>query len=981
MVSTRSPSRDPGSGGLGRLREVLANQPAALAYVAGPDLVFEFASDGYRQALGWRDLIGRPYREAVPEVVGQPRFEALREVLRTGEPRQVRGEEVRLRRNGAELEPAYIDSSCQPVRDEAGRVAGVLIFSTDVSDHVRDRQQLEELANSLRRSEERYGTLFETLPHGIIHLERDGSVIRANPAAVEILGLAPGEMTLADRAGQLLHEDGTPYRPDELPAMVALRTGEMVSGVVAGVRNARTGEVRWVRIITAVPDARDAQDQPRRAYAVFTDITEQRRAQAGLRESNRLLGRLREANVLGVFVANEEGIEEANDAFLDIVGYTRDDLEAGRITWDAINPREWAQIFYEAVEQIRRTGACRPYEREHLHRDGHRVPTLIGAALLDRDPLRWATFIVDLTARQRSEQERAELLAREQAARVAADAAQDRLALLLDAGNLVAATGSRQELQDQATQLLVPALADSCLVLQPTAQGMLRAASVVHRDPAKAAILQELRAIDMPNGPLLQAALTQATTQIVTDASVMMFVTCHTPREVTDILRRVPPRSMVVMPMLIGRRTAGVTVLGRDDGRPPFTEADVPVLEELSRRMAIGMANVETFAREHTVAETLQRALMPHAPPEIAGLDVAVRYLPATGGVHVGGDWYDVFPLGRDRVALAIGDVVGHSIGSASVMGQIRSLLRAYALDDPAPAGVLGRTNAAVCQLLPDAVATVLYAVLDLPTGDLAYANAGHPPALLHTGEGHAEYLDGAPGAMLGASTGTDYPVSRRRLAPGARLLLYTDGLIEDRRRDIAEGFSGLARAMRQSLTQTAEQTCQLVQTAMLGSGTRADDVCILAIHLQDQPALLHSGGREAGPQMTEIGRNALRRHRAGTQVASAGAATYASPAAVRTSRRAVVISTARSLDSPGRPNSDAFRASVASATTARPSSVIVASTIRRSSGDKRRPTRPRDSSLRIALVTDAGCTMRRSPIFPIGSEPCRVKASSRSAS
>ena len=129
-------------------------------------------------------------------------------------------------------------------------------------------------------------------------------------------------MTAAERAGQILHEDGTPYRPDELPVMVALRTGEVVSGVVAAVRNARTGELRWVRI-TAVPDARDAQGRPRRAYSVFTDITEQRRAQARLRESNRLLGRLREANVLGVVVADEEGIQEANDAFLDIIGYTR----------------------------------------------------------------------------------------------------------------------------------------------------------------------------------------------------------------------------------------------------------------------------------------------------------------------------------------------------------------------------------------------------------------------------------------------------------------------------------------------------------------------------------------------------------------------------------------------------------------------------------------------------------------------------------
>jgi PAS domain S-box-containing protein len=121
------------------------------------------------------------------------------------------------------------------------------------------------------------------------------------------------------------------------------------------------------------------------------DVTDRYRAQAALQEGNRLLGRLREANVLGVLVASEGGsIHEANDAFLGIVGYTRQDFEAGRITWDAITPPEWAHADDEAVEQMGRTGAFRPYEKEYLHRDGHRVPVLIGAALLDRNPLRWA---------------------------------------------------------------------------------------------------------------------------------------------------------------------------------------------------------------------------------------------------------------------------------------------------------------------------------------------------------------------------------------------------------------------------------------------------------------------------------------------------------------------------------------------------------------------------------------------------------------
>ena len=521
MASTEYPSRGPDSGRPGLWLELPASLPAAVAYVTGPDLVFEFTSDGYRKAIRGHDVIGRPFREALPEVVGRPRFAALRQALRTGEPRLAREEGLWVRRDGAEPEYIYLDSVYQPVHDEAGRVAGVLIFATDVSDHVRDRQQLEDLASRLQRSEERYRTLFETLPHGIIHLDRDGSVIGVNPAAVEIMGHVPDQLSVGERAARIWHEDGTPYSPEELPMMVALRTGKVVSGVAAAIHNSRTGEIRWVRF-TAVPDAWDAQGRPRRAYTVFTDITEQYTAQARLRESNRLLGRLREANVLGVYVGNEEGIECANDAFLDIVGYTRADLAAGHLTWKAIIPPELARFLDDAVEELRRTGAYQPYDKEFLHRDAHRVPVAMGAAVLDRDPLRWTTFVVDLTARQRAEQERAELLASEHSARMSADAAQDQLALLLDASNLVAATGNQEKLRDQLAQLMVPTLADCCALLLLTDQGMLRAATVAHRDPARAAAFQDLLATDIPpDDPALHAALTQASTQLITDVSAM----------------------------------------------------------------------------------------------------------------------------------------------------------------------------------------------------------------------------------------------------------------------------------------------------------------------------------------------------------------------------------------------------------------------------------------------------------------------------
>ena len=160
-----------------------------------------------------------------------------------------------------------------------------------------------------------------------------------------------------------------------------------------------------------------------------------------MRESSRLLGRLRDANVIGVAVLTEAGVQEANDAYLDIIGYTRDDLESGRIHFRTITPPEWAAADDDALEQLRRTGVARPWEKEYLHRDGHRVPIVVGAAVVDPHPLRWTSFVVDLTARQRREQERQALLEQVAAARTEADTARERLAFLSQAGDLVTASG------------------------------------------------------------------------------------------------------------------------------------------------------------------------------------------------------------------------------------------------------------------------------------------------------------------------------------------------------------------------------------------------------------------------------------------------------------------------------------------------------------------------------------------------------------
>src|ERR1700683_3600332 len=479
-------------------------------------------------------------------------------------------------------------------------------------------------------------------------------------------------------------------------------------------------------------------------------------------------------------------------------------------------------------------GCSQPYEKEYLPRAGPRLPVLVGGAAVDTRPLRWVTFVIDLTARQRAEQERAALLAREQAARAEADSTHEQLAFLLRASAFAAATRNRHELLEHAAQLVVPGLADHCVVYLPSGNDALYGASVAHRDPERAAVLARFRNQKGPAvGPMAtQVAYTTGTTQILRGAVGELRQWSDMAADLGDALARLPPDTVLAAPLIVEGRPAGVLTLARDADRPGFTENDVEVAEEFARRLADAMANAETLAREHTIAETLQRAVLPDAFPDLPGLDLATGYLPATDGVHVGGDWYDVFLLSDNRVGLVIGDVAGHSINSASVMGQVRSMLRAYAIDRPDPADVLKRTNAALLRLLPEAIATAAYAVLDLTTGELLFANAGHPPPLLITSTGDTEYLDDAPGVLLGAWADILVRTSQRRLAPGTALLLYTDGLIEDPRRDIDEGLDALAGAVRRSGARTPDTTRAAAESRPQGGSSRADDVCLLAARL-----------------------------------------------------------------------------------------------------------------------------------------------------
>ena len=728
----------------------------------------------------------------------------------------------------------FVDLLYEPVHDD-DRVVGVLVHAVDVTAHVLDRRRAEALATQIEEAQGRYRTLFETMLLGVVYHGPDGRIVAANPMAGQKLGVDPEDLIgLSPEAEQwhAVHEDGSPFPGHDHPAMVALRTGEIVADVVMGVTHGRTGERRWLSV-TAVPDTRDDQGRPQSVYAMYRDITVQRRAEEALRERDSLLGRLRDANVLGILLVDEGGIVDANDAFLQIVGYSREDVAGGRIDWRGMTPPEWQAKSAAAVEELDRTGICRPFEKEYVHLDGRRVPVMVGSALVQRDPMRWVTFVVDLSERQRAEEERARLLASAQAALAEAENASERLGLLLRAGALVTAARDREDLLRHATRLVVPAFADFALVFLQNDEGDLVADVGEHRDPDGTAFLGSIRGyrVSTTASVGLGIAFLTGRSQLVDDALGRLRDMPWIDPAAVDIATRLRMDSLIAVPLVQGSTRLGVLALGRTPDRVPFTQQDVAVGEELGRRLTVGLTHAETSAREHTVAEMLQRSVLPDVLPSVPGVDLAVVYLPATEGVEVGGDWYDAFPLGEGRLGIALGDVVGHNLASASAMNQVRNALRAYAVDTPDPATVLRRTNAALAQLMPDAMATVFYGVLDAETGELTYASAGHPPPLL-IGPRGPKYLTGAGELMLGVSGRAEYTSSSEHLAVGCAVLLYSDGLVEDRRRSLDEGLDALAGAFGDQEEVTATEMCARAQATMVEGQARADDVCLLAVQL-----------------------------------------------------------------------------------------------------------------------------------------------------
>jgi phosphoserine phosphatase RsbU/P len=293
------------------------------------------------------------------------------------------------------------------------------------------------------------------------------------------------------------------------------------------------------------------------------------------------------------------------------------------------------------------------------------------------------------------------------------------------------------------------------------------------------------------------------------------------------ILLELGIRSLLGVPLIADGNTIGVLHVGTLGSRL-FSEQDAELLQLVADRAAL-VINTSVLKQEQRVATALQRSLLPRLP-DISGLEIAARYIPGRARL-VGGDWYDLFLLPTGHVGAAIGDVVGHGLPSAIVMGRLRNALRAYALDSDDPTVVLTRLDEMVSHFEADEMATVLYAVIDPDHRRMTCSSAGHPFPFIASPSGESAMVDAHADPPIGSGSGVKRRAYDVPLAAGSTAYFFTDGVVERRGEHIDVGLERL----RDTLTAgSPHRGCTRIVTRLMGNDQLEDDFAVLAIHVRD---------------------------------------------------------------------------------------------------------------------------------------------------
>lgn len=638
--------------------------------------------------------------------------------------------------------------------------------------------------------------------------------------------LGPDQQDALFAVARSVFDSDAPVVGVELPdAAVVLSAYPLVPSGRLGVR-------RVVAVAAPITADRDSETRLREESQVVETLHFVGRQLAGELDPSRVVEVVTQAAAMvtdaaaGVYVAADE---DGDDNVVPVVLASTGDPAPFLAAFDA----DLAARTMRAGEVVRlddagRRSAATSYLAVPVTARGGRQ---LGALFLVHDDAavfdeRDARLVVGIAAQAALALDDAELYQTERRVR-------EQLTVLAEAGRVLASSLDVDEILAEVAHLVVPALADGCMIDLTLEDGTVRRiATAAGNDDELVRALESHPPVpsDLAK-PTLRRVRTSTSVELVDVDEA--FVADAWPEDAAYqrlLVERV--RAAAVVPMIsrgsmVGRLTL---LMGRSDR--VLRADDSPMLLDLGRRVALAVENARLFARQRSVAIALQQSLLPDRLPDVPGVSMAARYLPGGPDVDVGGDWYDVLPMPNGTLGFAMGDVVGRGVAAAALMGQLRSALRAYALEGHRPGRCLEHLDLLLDVITGGALVTAVKGHLYPSERRAVVANAGHlPPLLLHP-DGDVEFVAEALGVPLSTLDVPSYDDIWIEFPPDTAIVLYTDGLVEERDSSLEIGLARLADACRTGPRHDLEALCDHVLASLLHDRTTRDDVALLVVRL-----------------------------------------------------------------------------------------------------------------------------------------------------
>jgi len=659
------------------------------------------------------------------------------------------------------------------------------------------------------------GGLLDHLKVAAVALDAGGYIALWSPEIGRLLGHTP-EQALRQLADLLLVAPENRARARQLFNQV--RAGTRWAGVFPLLHRdgtERAVELRTMRLL-------DSDGRPH-LLGLATDATTVRAVERDLALSHSLVNQ----TPLGIAVFDNDLRWVGVNPALERMNGVPEEAVLGRRVADVL-PDLDVQAIESRMRHVLETGEPLLDQQTVGHTQAHVLDRAYSESYhriedTDGRVLGLAMAVLDITERMRAAAEVAQ--------------ARRRLSVIADAGVRIGTTLDLRQTARELADVVVPHVADLAAVdvlesvvahgttvpVRGGAPAELRALAIATGQPTDA-----IHAAD-PVGELAVHSATRLITQCVREARPMlvehvdeaMLRRIARDTDAAESLRAAGVHSYLALPLMARGQVLGTLTLYRTVNEQPFDEQDRVLASELAARAAICIDNARLYGRERTTALTLQRSLLPSAPAQQEGLKIAARYRPALS--EVGGDWYDVLPLGPGRTGLIVGDVMGKGVQAAAIMGQLSAATRALSRLDLTPAELLRHLDD-ITGSIGDTIATCVYAVCDLRRGTCILSSAGHLPPVLAGPDGTAELVDVPGGVPLGVG-GVAFGTVELRLAPGSLLALYTDGLVENRRDSIDTGLAALTRLLRGTGRDLEETSDTLLKTLRADTD---DDVALL---------------------------------------------------------------------------------------------------------------------------------------------------------